>query len=161
MPECAVLLVEVVPDAVQPERVPVSKPPLVIPPPPPVDETVTVTDVLWVTLPSVPFTVTVYVPAATDEPAETVRVEELPAVTDVAESETVGPEGETLATRLTVPAEPLATEVLMVEVPLPPGANDRVAGVALIEKSFVVEPPTIVCDISHRLVSFDQVDCMA
>lgn len=109
--------------------------------PPPEDVTVTVTEVLWVALPSVPVTVTVYVPAATDEPTETVRVEELPAVTEVGESEAVGPEGETLAERLTVPAEPLVTAVLIVEVPLAPGAIDRLVGLALIEKSFVVVPP--------------------
>jgi len=35
VPECAVLLIEVVPATVQPEKLPVSKPPLVTPPPPP------------------------------------------------------------------------------------------------------------------------------
>jgi hypothetical protein len=38
----------------------------------------------------------------------------------VGEREAVGPEGETLALRLTVPAEPLVTAVLMVEEPLLP-----------------------------------------
>jgi hypothetical protein len=49
-----------------------------------------------------------------------VSVEELPAVTEVGFSEAVGPDGETLAVRLTVPAEPLVTAVLIVEVPLLP-----------------------------------------
>ena len=78
-------------------------------------------------------------PAATEEPTETVSVDEPPAVTELWESEAVGPEGETEAVRLTVPAEPLVTAVLMVEVPLLPCAIDRVVGLALIEKSF--EPP--------------------
>ena len=111
------------------------------PPPPPEDVTVTVTEAVCVALPSVPVTVTVYVPAATDEPTEMVRVEEPPAVTEVGESEAVGPEGETLAERLTVPAEPLVTAVLIVEVPLAPGAIDRLEGLALIEKSFDEFPP--------------------
>jgi hypothetical protein len=59
LPEWAVLLIEVVPVTVQPEKLPVSKPPLVMPPPPPEDVTVTVTVVLCVALPSVPVTVTV------------------------------------------------------------------------------------------------------
>jgi hypothetical protein len=60
--------------------------------------------------------VTVYVPAATDEPTATVRVEESPAVTDVALNDAVGPEGETLTERLTVSAVPLVTVVLIVVV---------------------------------------------
>ncbi len=82
--------------------------------------TLTVTVVLWVALPSVPVTVTVYAPVATPLPTLTVSVEEPPAVTEVGLRLTVGPEGETLALRLTVPAEPLVTAVLMVDVPLPP-----------------------------------------
>ena len=76
---------------------------------------------------------------AADAPTETVSVEELPAVTDVGESEAVGPDGETEVVRLTVPAEPLATVVLIVEVPLLPCEIVRLPGLALIEKSF--EPP--------------------
>ncbi len=105
-----------------------------------------------------PVTVTVYVPGV--DPAETVSGEELPAVTEVGLSEAVGPEGETLAERLMVPTEPLVTAVLMVEVALLPCAIVRLVGLALIEKSFVDVPPTIECDISHLLVSFDQVDCI-
>ena len=65
----------------------------------------------------------------------------MPAVTEVGFSEAVGPAGETLALRLTVPAEPLVTAVLMVEVPLLPCAIDRVEGLELIEKSLVPELP--------------------
>src|SRR5258708_38228674 len=62
-------------------------------------------------------------------------VEELPAVTEVGLSEAVGPAGETLAVRLTVPAVPLVTAVLVVEVPLPPCAVERLGGVGLIQKA--------------------------
>ena len=92
----------------------------------------------------------------------TVNVDEPPAVTEAGESEAVGPDGETEAVRLTVPAEPLVTAVLIVEVPLLPCEMVKLAGLALIEKSF--EPPPlemIACEMSHSLVSFDQVDCMA
>lgn len=82
--------------------------------------TVTVTEVEWVLLPSVPVTVTVYVPVATEEPTLTVNVDELPAVTEVGLTLAVGPLGETLVVRLTVPAEPAVTAVLIVEEPLPP-----------------------------------------
>src|SRR5260370_21651704 len=111
-PECATLLIEVVPPVFQPERLPVSKPPLVMPLPP-VEVTVTVTDVLWVVLPSVPFTVTVYTPAAIDEPTLTVSVEGLPAVREARLNDAIGPEGETLARRLRDTAEPLVTSVLI------------------------------------------------
>ena len=83
-------------------------------------------------------------------------------MTEVGFSEAVGPEGETEAVRLTVPAEPVVTAVLIVEVPLLPCEIVRLPGLALIEKSF--EPPPlemIGCEMSHRLVSFDQVDCIA
>src|SRR5258708_32910668 len=110
-------------------------------PPPPDGGTVTVTDVLWVALPSVPVTVTIYGPAAAEEPRLTVSAEELPAVTEVGFNEAVGPEGETLAERLTVPAEPLVTAVLIVDVPLLPWAIERLVGLALIEKSFVPVVP--------------------
>jgi hypothetical protein len=64
--------------------------------------------------------VTVYVPVATEEPTLTVRVDEPPAVTDVGLTLAVGPLGETLVVRLTVPALPLVTAVLIVDVPLLP-----------------------------------------
>jgi hypothetical protein len=161
VPEYAVLLIEVVPLVFQPERLPVSKSPLVMPAPP-VEVTVIVTDVLWVVLPSVPFTVTVYTPGATDEPTVTVSVEGLPAVREAGLNDAIGPEGKTLARRLRGAAEPLVTTVLIAEVLLLPGAIARLAGLAAIEKSLVVVPfPTIACDRSHRSVSFDQVDCIA
>ena len=81
-------------------------------------------------------------------------------MTEVGESEAVGPDGETEAVRVTVAAEPLVTAVLMVEVPLLPCEIVRPDGLALIEKSFE-EPVTIGCEMSQRLVSFDQEDCKA
>jgi hypothetical protein len=137
------VLIEVVPLLVQPVKSPVSNPPLmmlltVVP------VTVTVTGVLWTALPSVPVTVTVYVPAGVNGPVLTVSVDELPAVTEVGLSAAVGPfggVGETVAVRLTVPAEPLVTAVLIVEMPLLLCAIERLVGLALMEKSFVTVPP--------------------
>ena len=60
-------------------------------------------------------------------------------MTEVGESEAVGPDGESEAVRLMVPAEPLVTAVLMVEVPLLPCEIVTLVGLALIEKLF--EPP--------------------
>ncbi len=114
------------------------------------------------TLPSIPVTVTLYVPGVTEEPAETVSVESVPAITEVGESATVGPAGETLAARLIVVAWPLVTVVPIAEVLLLPGVIDKLVGVALSEKSFVAGPlVTIGCERSHALVSFDHVDCIA
>lgn len=114
------------------------------------------------TLPSVPVTMTLYVPGVTEEPAETVSVEALPAITEVGESATVGPAGETPAARLIVIAEPLVTAVPTAEVVLPPVVIDKLVGVALSEKSFVAGPlVTSGCERAHSLVSFDHVDCMA
>ena len=62
-------------------------------------------------------------------------VELPPAVIEVGLRVAVDPVGEPLAVRLTVPAEPLATAVLIVEVPLLPCWMLRVVGLALIEKS--------------------------
>ena len=50
----------------------------------------------------------------------------------------------------------------IVEVPLLPCEIVRLPGLALIEKSF--EPPPLeimACEMSHRFVSFDHVDCIA
>jgi hypothetical protein len=77
-------------------------------------------------------------------------VDDPPAVTDVGLSEAVGPLGETLAVRLTVPAEPLVTAVLIVEVPLLPWTIERLVGLALIEKSLVTVPPAASRARFHR-----------
>lgn len=62
---------------------------------------------------------------------------------EVGFSEAVGPAGETLVVRLMVPAEPLVTAVLTVEVPLLPWAIERLEGLALIEKSLPPAPPQL------------------
>ncbi len=133
-----------VPTLVQPLK-PLSKPPLVIPPPP-VAVTVTATVVECVAVPSVPVTVTVYEPAATAEPTLTVKVELPPAVTDVGLSDAVGPAGLTLALRFTVPGVPMAV-VLMVLVPLLPCAMLSELGEALIEKSLVTGGETVTVTV--------------
>ena len=74
----------------------------------------------------------------------------MPAVTEVGESDTAGPEGETEAVKLTVPAEPLVTAVLMIEVPLLPCEIVRLVGLALIEKSF--PPPPDVVTVTATVV---------
>ena len=86
--------------------------------------------------PSVPVTVTVYVPGATAAPTETVSVELPPAVTELGFNDTVGPVGLTLALRLTVPALPDTTAVEIALVPLAPCWMVRLLGAALMLKSF-------------------------
>lgn len=63
-----------------------------------------------------------------------VNVELPPAVTALGFSEAVGPEGLTTALKLTVPAKPLVTAVLIMLVPLDPCAMLTLVGEALIEK---------------------------
>lgn len=80
-------------------------------------------------------------------PAPTVRVELPPAVTEVGLSVAVAPAGVPLTVRLIVSALPLVTAVETVESPLAPCANERLAGLALIEKSFggaVIVKETVV-----------------
>src|SRR5207245_2754873 len=98
--------------------------------------TVKQTEVVWFELVAVPVTVRVYVPGAA-VPAPTVSVELPPAVTEVGLSVAVAPAGVPLTVRLTVSAEPLVTAVEMVDVPFVPCTRERLAGLALIEKSFV------------------------
>jgi len=64
-----------------------------------------------------------------------VNAELPPAVTDVGLSAAVGPAGLTVALRLTVPALPLVTAVVIVLFPFDPWAIVTVVGEALIEKS--------------------------
>jgi len=97
--------------------------------------TVRLTDVVCVALAAVPVTVSVYVPAAA-VPAPTVIVELAPAVTEVGLRLAVAPAGVPATVRLTVSALPLVTAVETVDVPLAPCARGRLAGFALIEKSF-------------------------
>jgi hypothetical protein len=73
----------------------------------------------------------------------TVRVELLPAVTDVGLREIVTPDGAPDAVSETVPAIPAATEVEMVLAPFEPGARLRLDGEALMLKSFVTAVVTV------------------
>src|SRR6266849_6458189 len=142
LPECAVMLTEVVPVAVQPERLPVSNPPLVIPPGGGGAVTVRLTVAECVAEPSAPVTVRVYVPA-TAVPALTDSVELPPVVTEVGLSEAVAPEGVPLTVSETVPALPLVTAVLMVELPLLPCSRLSEVGLALMEKSLPTGAVTV------------------
>ena len=130
------------PEAVHPLVEPVSKPPFVIPPPPP-PLVVMVRDTLveCTADPSVPVTVSVYVPAAADEVVEMLSVELLPAVTDVGLSEAVTPLGAPETASDTVPALPEVTAVEIVLLPALPAATLTLDGDAEIEKSFEVVPP--------------------
>src|SRR5438309_10856036 len=111
--------------------------------------TVRLTEVLCVALVAVPVTVRVYVPGAA-VPAPTVSVELPPAVTEVGLSVAVAPAGVPLTVRLTVSAEPLVTAVEMVGGPFVPCTRERLAGFAVIEKSFatgavIVKVTTVLC----------------
>src|SRR5439155_1467114 len=97
--------------------------------------TVNETVVEWVALVPVPVTVTVYVPGVA-VPAPTGRVDLPPAGTDAGLRVAVAPAGVPSAVRFTVSAEPLVTAVEIVDVPFAPCARERLAGLALIEKSF-------------------------
>jgi len=111
--------------------------------------TVKLTEVLCVALAAVPVTVRVYVPGAA-VPAPTVSVELPPAVTEVGLSVAVAPAGVPLTVRLTVSAEPLVTAVEIVDVPFAPCTSERLAGLALMEKSFatgavIVKVRAVLC----------------
>src|SRR5881394_2175980 len=111
--------------------------------------TVKLIEVLCVALVAVPVTVRVYVPGAA-VPAPTVSVEAPPAVTEVGLSVAVAPAGVPVTVRFTVSATPLVTAVEMVDVPFAPCASERLAGLALIEKSFatgavIVKLTVVLC----------------
>src|SRR5207253_10075078 len=105
LPPCPPVTTVAVEATVHPERVPVSKSPLVIP-----DDagavTVSETFVECVADGAVPLTVRVYEPAAA-VPAFTVSVDELPAVTLVGLSEALAPAGTPVTVSITVSATPL------------------------------------------------------
>ena len=73
-------------------------------------------------------------PVATEAPTLTVRVDELPALTAAGLTDAVGPDGETPALKLIVPAEPTRV-VLIVLVPLSPCWTLKLVGLAEIVKS--------------------------
>ena len=117
--------------------------------------TVKLTEVLCVALVAVPVTVRVYVPGAA-VPAPTVSVELPPAVTEVGLSVAVAPAGVPLTVRLTVSAEPLVTAVEMVDVPFVPCTRERLAGLALIEKSFVTLPQPGSLKVPIRVLQLNE-----
>src|SRR5205823_4780736 len=98
--------------------------------------TVKPTEVLCVALVAVPVIVRLYVPGAA-VPAPTVSVEAPPAVTEVGLSVALAPAGVPLTVRFTVSALPVVTTVEIVDVPFAPCTSERLAGLALMEKSFV------------------------
>jgi hypothetical protein len=69
------------------------------------------------------------------DPAVTVIVEELPAVTEAGLNDTAAPAGTPLAESDTDCAEPLVTAVEIVDAPLPLCCTFRLVGLAEIEKS--------------------------
>ena len=73
-------------------------------------------------------------------PAFTVKVDPLPAATEVGLSVAVAPAGAPVAFNATVPAEPM-TVVEMAEVPEMFWARLKVVGLAEIEKSLATVPP--------------------
>ena len=70
-----------------------------------------------------------------------VKVDELPDVTEVGLNDADAPAGKPLTVNATDCATPDVTAVLIVEVPLAPWVTDTVEGDAAIEKSFVTVPP--------------------
>jgi hypothetical protein len=98
-------------------------------------DTVTVTEAVCVAEPSVPVTVTVYVPGVVARPGETVSVDDPPAVTAVGLIVAGSPDGDELTLRLIVLAVPVTSAVLTVLVPELPCTTVRLLGLAAIEKS--------------------------
>lgn len=86
----------------------------------------------------VPVTVTVYAPEAVPVGTLTVRVEVEPAVTDDGVSVAVGPAGETVAARLTIPAKLAMLLTLIVEDTDVPCAVVKLDGLAETLKSGTV-----------------------
>ena len=72
-----------------------------------------------------------------------VNVADPPAVTLLALSDAVAPDGAPETLSATDPAEPLVTAVLIVDDPDAPGANDTDDGLALIEKSLLTGAVTV------------------
>lgn len=106
--------------------------------------TVRVTVVDWVTPPPVPVTVIEYVPGVVVEATARVRVE-VPApgaAMDVGLKLTVTPLGWPLADKAIAESKPLKTAVVIVAVPLLPGATESEVGEAEMLKFGVVAAPT-------------------
>jgi hypothetical protein len=135
------------PAAVQPVRLPVSKPPFVMPIPPPPEVTVSVTVVECEPEAAVPVTVSVYVPAVAELVDERVRVAVWPELTEAGVTVAVTPDGAPETEMLTVCALPLVVAVLIVDEPELPAAIVTPVGLAEIEKSFVATVVTFTVTV--------------
>ena len=111
---------------------------------------------LWEKDPAVAVIVTVYVPGVMLLEVEKVRVEvpELPLdnATVNGFSDVVGPEGETLAVRDTLPDSPFTLDKVMLEFAEVPGGVESKFGLAEIVKSTTWTVTWIVCE-SEPLVA--------
>jgi len=117
--------------------------------------TASVTDVLCIADAPVPVTVTVEVPVGVDAVVVIVMVELPPEVTDEGLKLATAPDGRPVAVSATVCDDPLVVAVLIVVMPLLPGATVTVLGLALMEKSFGGgEPQLPVPQATHTL--FDE-----
>jgi hypothetical protein len=86
-------------------------------------------------VPLVPVIMTVYVPAEPEQEREEVPL--MPNVKLVGVNVQVRPVvGDTVADRLTVPANPFTPVTVMAEVPLEPATNATAVGLATTVKSF-------------------------
>ena len=142
-PLCPPLTTELAaPLGVQPESVPVSNPPLTMPPPLAGGVTVSETLVVCVAEVPVPVTVTGYVPAVVLATTEKVSVELLPEVTLTGLNEAVVPAGRPLVEKVTLCALPLVVTVEMALVPLLPCVMETLVGLAPMEKSFATGADT-------------------
>jgi hypothetical protein len=97
--------------------------------------TCSVTLALWVRLPLVPVTVSVYVPAAVVLAVETLNVEEPEPLTEVGLNEVVTPVGTPLTLSATLPLNPLSAPTLTVELVPPPTVTASEFGFAAKVKS--------------------------
>jgi hypothetical protein len=94
-----------------------------------------------VRVPLVPVTVTVNVPVVVPV-HESVEVWDAPRTMLVGLKVHVNPAGDTVDDRATVPVNPLTGATVIVDVPEPPEANEKLVGLAVIVKSVIV-PVTV------------------
>jgi hypothetical protein len=111
------------------------------------------TFVVWVRVPSVPVTVTGYVPGVTDPVVVNVSVEVPVPVTLDGLNPALTPDGNPLAPSPTVPLYPFTAVTFTVYVPLLPDVTLWLDGVAPIVKSGVATPPDNVaaCNVTFPL----------
>jgi hypothetical protein len=134
----------------EPPPLPPPEPPPVPPPEPPPAPPVTVSATVaeCVLVPSVPVTVKLCAPAATEDATEMLMVAPAPAETEVVERVAVTPVGTPESARLTVP-EPTVAEVLTAEVPLEPAAM-LVEELAMVKSGVV---PQVGADQARQLLA--------